>query len=329
MKTVRRLMNAGDFAAAAERLRARLAISPGDEEAKLMLGTCLHLLGDDEAFMRIDDELSKSPTAQTLPAWPKFHALRAAACGGALLLAGVLCDLQAAEVSRTLYAGPPIDVNQLVVPRPKASDGKYSGYVRLTWKYVDGAAFYKVRRATSRKFGKSKVIATVTDTTYKDLQPARRPRKKYYYWIVPYVAAGQGKKDAAKSDSGYAKQTLTIGPSGVMEVGSVWKFTVSGNKGQNLKRSDCSWRIVSGADCAKLTRSGKLTAKKEGTVVVSATYNGKTAQATVEIVAFLYTLYGGPPSPVLTKYGGPPATALEKASSRRAEMTVLPPERIQ
>ena len=37
MKTVRRLMNAGDFAAAAERLRARLAISPGDEEAKLML----------------------------------------------------------------------------------------------------------------------------------------------------------------------------------------------------------------------------------------------------------------------------------------------------
>ena len=65
------------------------------------------------------------------------------------------------------------------------------------------------------------------------------------------------------------------------------------------------------------------------TVVVSATYNGKTARATVQIVAFLYTLYGGPPSPVLTKYGGPPATALEKTSSRRAEMTVLPPERLQ
>ena len=80
MKTVRKLMNAGDFAAAAERLRARLALSPGDEESKLMLGTCLHLLGDDEAFMRIDDELSRSPTARTLPAWPKFHALRAAAC---------------------------------------------------------------------------------------------------------------------------------------------------------------------------------------------------------------------------------------------------------
>ncbi|MBQ3340883.1 MAG: hypothetical protein IJG84_03225 [Kiritimatiellae bacterium] len=329
MKTVRRLMNAGDFAAAAERLRARLAISPGDEEAKLMLGTCLHLLGDDESFMRIDDELSKSPTAQTLPAWPKFHALRAAACGGALLLAGVLCDLQAAEVPQMLYAGPPIDARQLVVPRPKASDGNYSGYVRLTWKSVDGAAFYKVRRATSRNFGKSKVIATVTGTTYKDLQPARRPRKKYYYWIVPYVEAGQGKKDAAKSDSGYAKQILKIGPSGVMEVGGVWKFTVSGNKGQGLKRSDCEWRIVSGADCAKLTRSGKLTAKKEGTVVVSATYNGTTAKATVQIVSFLYTLYGGPPSPVLTKYGGPPVVSLEKASSRRAEMTVLPPERLQ
>ena len=62
---------------------------------------------------------------------------------------------------------------------------------------------------------------------------------------------------------------------------------------------------------------------------MSATYNGMTAQATVQIVNFLYTLYGGPPSPVLTKYGGPPAVLLEKASSRRAEMTVLPPERIQ
>ncbi|MBO7684493.1 MAG: hypothetical protein J6T51_07200 [Kiritimatiellae bacterium] len=329
MKTVRRLMNAGDFVAAAERLRTRLALSPGDEEAKLMLGTCLHLLGDDEAFMRIDDELSRSPTARTLPAWPKFHALRAAACGGALLLAGVLCDLQAADASHELYAGPPIDVNQLVVPRPAASDGKYSGYVRLTWKAVDGAAFYKVRRATCSKFGKSKVIATVTGTSYKDLQPARRPRKKYYYWVVPYVGAGQGKKDAAKSDSGYAKQLLKIGPSGVMEVGSSWKFTVSGNKGQGLKRSDCEWRIVSGADCAKLTRSGKLTAKKEGIVVVSATYNGVTAQASVQVVSVLYTLYGGPPSPILAKYGGPLAVPLEKASSRRAEMTVLPPERLR
>ena len=73
MKTARDLMNEGDFRAAAERLRAKLAVSPGDEQSKLLLGTCLHLLGDDEAFMRIDDELSQSPTAKSLPAWPMYH----------------------------------------------------------------------------------------------------------------------------------------------------------------------------------------------------------------------------------------------------------------
>ena len=329
MKKVRELMNAGDFRAAAERLRARLTLSPGDDEAKLMLGTCFHLLGDDEAFMRIDDELSQSPTARTLPAWPKFHALRAAACGGVLLLAGVLCDLQAETVMHDLYGGPPIDARQLVVPKPNASDGKYSAYVRLKWKSVDGAAFYKVRRATSKSYAKSKAIAKVTGTSYKDTHPAARPRKKYHYWIVPYVAAGQGKKDTAKSDSGYTKQVLKIVDAGVMTVGSSWKLRVSGNKNQKLKSSDCEWKIVSGSDCASLSRAGKLTAKKEGTVVVSATCNGAVARATIQVVAMLYTLYGGPSFPVLVKYGGPPAASLKKSSSGRVETTALPSETLQ
>ncbi|MBR2839199.1 MAG: hypothetical protein IKE55_10475 [Kiritimatiellae bacterium] len=211
MKTVEDLMNEGDFRAAAERLRAKLAIEPGDEQAKLLLGTCLHLLGDDEAFMRIDDELSQSPTAKSLPAWPMYHALRVAACGGALLLAGALCDLRAGQVLVHDYGGPSYDRSQLVVPTPKASDGKYSGYVRIKWKSVRGAAFYKVRRATSNCYAKSKTIAKVTGTSYKDKHPAARPRKKYWYWIVPYVAPGQGKKNTSRSDSGYAKQ-INVAP---------------------------------------------------------------------------------------------------------------------
>lgn len=207
MENVKKLMNAGDFRAAAERLRARLAVSSGDEEAKLLLGTCLHLLGEDEEFFRIDDELSRSPTAKVLPAWPMYHALRVAACGGALLLAGALCDLKAADpILVHDYGGPSYDRSQLVVPVPKASDGKYSGYVLVKWKRVAGAAFYKVRRATSNCYAKSKVVAKVTGTKYKDKRPAARPGKKYWYWIVPYVAPGQGKKNARRSDSGYAKR---------------------------------------------------------------------------------------------------------------------------
>ena len=205
MKKTKKLMNAGDFRAAAERLRSKLTLSPGDEEAKLLLGTCLHLLGEDDEFMRIDDELSRSPTAKSLPAWPMYHALRVAACGGALLLAGALCDLRADQILVHDYGGPSYDRSQLVVPVPKASDGKYSGYVLVTWKRVKGAAYYKVRRATSNCYAKSKVIAKVTGTKYKDKHPSARPGKKYWYWIVPYVAPKQGKKNSSRSDSGYAK----------------------------------------------------------------------------------------------------------------------------
>ena len=328
MTDIRDLMRAGNLAAAAERLQARIALVPEDAEAKMLLGTCRHLLGDNEAFCRIDDELSRSPSARALPSWPRFHALRVAAAGGALILAGALADLRAEKYDVTLYGGPPFDRKQLVVPTPSASDGKYSGYVRVKWKSVAGANFYKVRRATSSDYSKSKVIATVTGTSYKDKHPATHPRKKYYYWIVPCVEAGQGKKNAARLDSGYVKQILDVEAPGVMTVGGTWKFRVSGNKGQTLKAADCKWKIVSGANCATLSKKGVLKAKEEGTVVVQASYNGAKIQVTVQIVAFLYTLYGGPSMPVLTKYGGPPVTALEKVSSARMEMTVLSPEEI-
>lgn len=328
MNTIRDLMRTGNIAAAAERLQSRIALMPEDAEAKMLLGTCRHLLGDDEAFCRIDDELSGSPSARALPSWPRFHALRVAAAGGALILAGALADLRAEKFDMALYGGPFFDRKQLVVPTPSASDGKYANYVRVTWKQVTGAKFYKVRRATSFNYAKSKVIATVTGTSYKDKHPAAHPRKKYYYWIVPYVEAGQGKKNAARLDSGYAKQLLSVEAPGVMVVGGVWQFRVSGNKGQTLKPADCTWRIVSGSAFATLSRSGKLTAKKEGTVVVQAAYNGVKVRVSVRIEKFLYTLYGAPPFPVLTKYGGPPVTALEKVSSARMEMTVLPPEEI-
>ena len=310
LNDIRELMRAGNLVAAAERLQTRIARVPEDAEAKMLLGTCRHLLGDNEAFCRIDDELSRSASARALPSWPRFHALRVAAAGGALILAGTLADLRAEKFEVALYGGPPFDRKQLVVPTPSASDGKYSGYVRVKWKPVTGANFYKVRRATSSDYSKSKVIATVTGTSYKDKHPATHPRKKYYYWIVPYVEPGQGKKNTARSDSGYAKQLLNVEAPNVMAAGSVWKFRVSGNKGQTLKPSDCTWRIVSGSAFATLSRSGKLTAKEEGTVVVQASYNGAKVQVTVQIVAFLYTLYGAPPLPVLTKYGGPPITAL-------------------
>ena len=331
MNEIRELMRAGNIAAAAARLQEVLLLSPGDEDAKMLLGTCRHLLGDDESFIAIADELSHSSTARLLPAWPRFQALRAAACGGALMLASLLTDVQAStpvteQIAVPLYGGPPIDKYSLVVPKPSASDGKYAGYVRVKWKSVVGAKFYKVRRATSSDYSKSKVIATVTGTSYKDKHPAARPRKKYYYWIVPYIEAGQGKKNTARSDSGYVKQLLSVEAPGVMTVGGTWNFRVSGNKGQTLKAADCKWRIVSGANCATLSQKGVLKAKEEGTVVVQAAYNGVKVQVTVQIVKFLYTLYGGPSMPVLHKYGGPSITALEKVSSARLEMTVLPPE---
>ena len=69
------------------------------------------------------------------------------------------------------------------LPRPvvTASNVASSGKIKLTWKKIDGAAQYKVYRATS-KTGEYKLMKTTTETTYTNTSAVAG--KAYYYKVV-------------------------------------------------------------------------------------------------------------------------------------------------
>lgn len=302
MQKIKALMEAGAYAEAARECRARLRRAPEDFEVKLLLGTCRRLLGDDREFERIDDELAALPAKRRPKGWRAYHALRAAALGTALVLASSL--LPAGTVDGgvhvlygigeyTLYGGPEMCQTVRKAPKPDASDGTHSSCVKIVWKAVENASYYKIRRAPSADYSKSKVIATVYGTVYKDRDAACDPGRKYYYWVCPYNACGRGKKNADAFNRGYAKVRFDVlVPECLLFAGDRIQLGVDAGCAE-IKPSACTWKITSGSSRATVSKKGVLTARKAGKVVVSVTYRGVTKKKSIVI---------GESLPV-TKYG--------------------------
>ena len=78
---IKKLMKGGDVAAAAEELKALISAEPGNQEAKLLYGTCCHICGDDATLVKIDEEVAKDPDFNHKRIYRKYHAMRVAACG--------------------------------------------------------------------------------------------------------------------------------------------------------------------------------------------------------------------------------------------------------
>ena len=80
---VKQMMAAGDTAKADEALKELLANEPDNLQAKMLYGTCRQLLGDEETFKRIHDELAPvmekqeklAPQSETVSLWRKYHTL--------------------------------------------------------------------------------------------------------------------------------------------------------------------------------------------------------------------------------------------------------------
>ena len=138
MKTldeIKRMMAAGDAAKAAESLKELLAKEPDNLQAKMLYGTCCQLLGDEETFRRIHDELApemekrgkSEPQSDTVSLWRKYHALWMSLIVGGLVLAGLTGaawyfgnDIK--DQFATLYGGPE------QVPRYiRSADSLYAG----------------------------------------------------------------------------------------------------------------------------------------------------------------------------------------------------------
>ena len=81
LEQIKELMSGGDVAAAAEELKALISAEPGNQEAKLLYGTCCHICGDDATLVKIDEEVAKDPDFNHKRIYRKYHAMRVAACG--------------------------------------------------------------------------------------------------------------------------------------------------------------------------------------------------------------------------------------------------------
>ena len=135
MKTlneIKQMMVAGETAKADASLKELLAAEPKNLQAKILYGTCRQLLGDEETFKRIHDELAPEmekladdPTTadtivlrETISLWRKYHALwMTLIIGGLVLASGILAVGYYGKVMRgqfdvatsaeqCLYAGP-------------------------------------------------------------------------------------------------------------------------------------------------------------------------------------------------------------------------------
>ena len=154
---IKELMRAGDLNRASDELSGRLAAEPDNVELKLIYGTCRRLLGDMTTFIKIDDEVSRSPGAEGNVKWRKYHAIRVAACGAVMLIATGLSALEV-EV-RALYG---MAVLYGVAP-------KY-GVAPIHWEPVseDGfTVFARARTFTAALYSESRPVGVVTLKTGK------------------------------------------------------------------------------------------------------------------------------------------------------------------
>ncbi len=108
---IKQLMAAGDTAQADKALKELLAKEPDNLQAKMLYGTCRQLLGDEETFKRIHDELApgmerlekKEPKAETVSLWKKYHALWISLIVSGLVLAvGVAVMKFGAEINERM-----------------------------------------------------------------------------------------------------------------------------------------------------------------------------------------------------------------------------------
>ena len=126
--------------------------------------------------------------------------------------------------SRTLYAVWKKET-ALSVPTPTVTQGKYSGYVKVSWKKISGAEGYAVYRGTSSSFSKATAIlsshcmrcvvlpnVTESKTSVSLKDKAVKPGTKYYYWVAPISATGKEYKSTSKKAQGWAKKPAIKSP---------------------------------------------------------------------------------------------------------------------
>lgn len=116
-----------------------------------------------------------------------------------------------------------------------ASDGSYTGQIRITWVNILGATYYKVYRATSP--GSQAYLADSSNAYYDDTSAI--PGRTYYYYIQAYNSYGSGAQSSY--DSGWREMAIPTG--------------FSATDGAYIDKTRITWSSVYGADTYSVYRS--------------------------------------------------------------------------
>ena len=114
---IERLMKDGKIAEAAAAAKELSELEPGNARAKMLYGTCRQLLGDEETFKRIHDELSQvikampdgSLSTSENNLWEKFHKEWMEATNPPVEIKTITVSREELDrlISRQLYGCPP------------------------------------------------------------------------------------------------------------------------------------------------------------------------------------------------------------------------------
>ena len=195
----------------------------------------------------------------------------------------------------------------LTPPKPRASKGTYSAYVKVTWSKVSKSKGYVIRRGTSSNFNSSAIIkklSSASKTSFKDTSAA--VGRTYYYWVCPRSSSTKYWYIASRYATGYRKGKATSssasisGPSS-LSIGSIGTYYLYVG-GKLVTSSSVKWtRSGSAASLFDYGYYARLipdaVVRSSATVTVKATYSGKTYSKKVTISGNVV-----PVTPTVTRY---------------------------
>ena len=165
----------------------------------------------------------------------------------------------------------------VAVPKPKATDGSYAGYVKITWTKASDISKYYVFRSTTTSFDDASCIGYSTTGAASDKTATLGV--KYYYWICPVVGSDVYAKKSAY-DAGYRKVTLTITTPKTVKLGKTGNLVLKVNGkvvkgGFSLSYSSAYLQLLQGTGNAFC----RIRGVKAGTATLKLRY-GTTAAVT-------------------------------------------------
>ena len=155
--------------------------------------------------------------------------------------------------------------------------------IQIDWSRAVGASGYYIYRSVSKNGKFSKIATVASGKTVRYIDQKATPGKTWYYKIVPYVKINGKAVNGSGSRvlSVYLKVTLTLNQKQITLYLSSPKSVQLTAKTTGTT-SKVTWKSSNTA-IASVSSNGKVTPKKKGSCIITATVNGVTAKCKVTV----------------------------------------------